>query len=210
MTVSGLTGSFWMGFHSSRTFLRFRGMGLLKVMEFKHNWNESAVREFYATLEVDMEDETFAWTTGRMSFATSFREFASLIGLDYEEMMTRRSMKGIPSMQEHETYIFYSTGEHQHGASKGLKRYPSLIFGTMSQTLMPKVGNSDVVRFPYYEVIWAILNGGKLDMVEWMVARMMECKLDRSGAMVYQPYITALIRSKTSLIGVDEILHKSF
>ena len=75
---------------------------------------------------------------------------------------------------------------------------------------MPKVGNSDAVHFPYYEVIQAILNGDKLNMIEWMVARMMDCKLDRIGALVYQPYIMALICSKTSFIGVDETLHKIF
>jgi len=42
---------------------------------------------------------------------------------------------------------------------------------------MPKVGNSDVVRFPYYEVIEAILSRDKLNMVEWMATRMMECRL---------------------------------
>ena len=42
---------------------------------------------------------------------------------------------------------------------------------------MPNVGNSDVVRFPYYEVIRAILFGDKLNMVEWMAARMIECRL---------------------------------
>ena len=51
------------------------------------------------------------------------------------------------------------------------------------RTIMPKVGNSDVVHFPYYEVIWAILNGEKLNMIEWMVARMMDYKLDRSSAL---------------------------
>ena len=35
----------------------FQGMGICEVMEFKHNWNESVVRQFYATLEIDMEDE---------------------------------------------------------------------------------------------------------------------------------------------------------
>ena len=75
---------------------------------------------------------------------------------------------------------------------------------------MPKVGNSDAVHFPYYEVIQAILNGDKLNMIEWMATKMMDYKLDRSGALVYQSYIMVLIRSKTSFIGVDETLHKSF
>ena len=43
--------------------------------------------------------------------------------------------------------------------------------------MMPKVGNSDVLHFPYYEGIRAILSGDKLNMVEWMAARMIECRL---------------------------------
>ena len=50
----------------------FHDMGLLKVMEFKHNWNELAIFQFYATLEVDMEDESLAWMTVKKSFAALF------------------------------------------------------------------------------------------------------------------------------------------
>ena len=48
---------------------------------------------------------------------------------------------------------------------------------------MPKVGNSDAVRFPYYEVIEAILSGDKLNMVEWMATRMMECRLGQERCL---------------------------
>ena len=50
---------------------------------------------------------------------------------------------------------------------------------------MPKVGNNDVVCFPYYEAIWDIQSGDQLNMVEWMATRMIECKLDRRGALVF-------------------------
>ena len=66
-------------------------MGLCKVMGFRHNWNESIIRQFYATLEVDMEDECLTWMTGKKSFVASFQDFASLIGLDYEEMKTGKT-----------------------------------------------------------------------------------------------------------------------
>ena len=80
----------------------------------------------------------------------------------------------------------------------------------MRQTLIPKVGNSDAVLISYYEVIRAIRNRDKLNMIEWMATRMMDYKLDRTCSSVFQPYIMALICSKTSFIGVDETLHKSF
>ena len=75
---------------------------------------------------------------------------------------------------------------------------------------MPKVGNSDVVRFPYYEVIRAILFGDKLNMVEWMATRMIECRLDRRGALVFQPYIMALVNHKMVVLDVDDVVHKAF
>jgi len=47
-------------------------MGLRKVMEFRHNWNEFVIRQFYATLEVDMEDVRLTWMTSKKSFTASF------------------------------------------------------------------------------------------------------------------------------------------
>ena len=75
---------------------------------------------------------------------------------------------------------------------------------------MPKVGNSDVVHIPYYEAIQAIMSGDKLNIVEWMATRMVECRLDRRGALVFQPYIMALIHHKTSFLGVDGVVHRHF
>ena len=88
-------------------------------------------------------------------------------------------------MQEHETYIFYSDGKPNHRGSKDFRRYPSLIFSMLRHTIMPKVGNSDAVRIPYYEAIRAIMSRDKLNIVEWMAARMVECRLDRRGALVF-------------------------
>ena len=47
----------------------------------------------------------------------------------------------------------------------------------MRQTLIPKAGNSDAVLISYYEVIRAIRNRDKLNMIEWMATRMMDYKL---------------------------------
>ena len=75
-------------------------MGLRMVMGFRHNWNESIIRQFYATLEVDMEDEHLTWMIGKKSFTASFQDFASLIGLDYAKMKTRKTVSDLLAMQE--------------------------------------------------------------------------------------------------------------
>ena len=75
---------------------------------------------------------------------------------------------------------------------------------------MPKVGNTNAIRFPYYEAIQAIQSGDKLNMVEWMAARMIECRLDRRGALVFQPNIMALVNHKMAVLDVDDMVHKAF
>ena len=54
------------------------------------------------------------------------------------------------------------------------------------------------------------MSGDKLNIVEWMATRMVECRLDRRGALVFQPYIMALIHHKTSFLGIDGVVHRYF
>ena len=54
------------------------------------------------------------------------------------------------------------------------------------------------------------MSGDKLNIVEWMATRMVECRLDRRGALVFQPYILALIHHKTGFLGVDGVVHRHF
>ena len=58
--------------------------------------------------------------------------------------------------------------------------------------------------------VQATLSWDKLNMVEWMAARMIECRLDRRGALVFQPYIMALVNHKTVVLDVDDEVHKAF
>ena len=43
-----------------------------------------------------------------------------------------------------------------------------------------------------------------------MAARMIECRLDRRGALVFQPYIMTLVNHKTAVLDVDDVVHKAF
>jgi hypothetical protein len=80
----------------------------------------------------------------------------------------------------------------------------------LRHTIMPKVENSDAICIPYYEAIRAIMSRDKLNIVEWMATRMVECRLNRRGALVFQPYIMALIHHKTSFLGIDGAVHRHF
>ena len=51
---------------------RFEQMGLANFLQHKCDWNETVIRQFYATLEINMVEETFWWTTGKRTYYATF------------------------------------------------------------------------------------------------------------------------------------------
>jgi hypothetical protein len=60
------------------------------------------VRRFYATLEVNMVNETIKWMTGKGKFKATFREFPCACGLDYDLTKGGAQMKELPEVKEDE------------------------------------------------------------------------------------------------------------
>jgi len=44
---------------------RFENMGLANFLQHRCDWNETVIRQFYATLEISMEEEKLWWKTGK-------------------------------------------------------------------------------------------------------------------------------------------------
>ena len=59
-------------------------------------------------------------------------------------------------------------------------------------------------------VIRAILDGVKLNMVDYLVSEILDSKHNFKSGLAYQPYIMALVKSKVIFQGVAEQVHKSF
>ena len=58
--------------------------------------------------------------------------------------------------------------------------------------------------------IKSILDGTKVNWVNFLVKEMMVCKHEVKGALGFQPYIMAFVKSKACLQGIEEVVHKSF
>jgi hypothetical protein len=42
---------------------KFENMGLTNSFQHRCDWNETVVCQFYATLEINMDEETLVWMT---------------------------------------------------------------------------------------------------------------------------------------------------
>ena len=77
-------------------------------------------------------------------------------------------------------------------------------------TLLPKIGNTDAIRGKYYVTIRSILDGTKVNWIDFLVMELMWCKHEVRGSLGYQPYIMALVKRLVVLEGIEKVRHKSY
>ena len=63
---------------------RFETMGLANFLQHRCDWNETVIHQFYATLEISIEEENIRWKTGKRVYYATFAQFAAANQLDYD------------------------------------------------------------------------------------------------------------------------------
>ena len=71
---------------------RFADMGLSDFFSHRCDWNETIIRQLYATLKIDMIEETLVWMTGKRIYNATFAEFAAANQLNYEFLKDEQSV----------------------------------------------------------------------------------------------------------------------
>ena len=92
-------------------------------------------------------------------------------------------MDKLPKVTKNEVTQLYVTLDFEYGKVKDLAMEPSLLNNMLHYTMLPKVGNSDATRTKYYVAIKSILDGTKVNRVDFLIKEMMVCKHEVRGAL---------------------------
>jgi len=182
------------------------------VLGFKQDWNEAVIRQFYATLEVRAQKEKLVWMTGIRKFKATFKDLAAAVGLNYHEMKRGKLVVHLPRLQSGDVQGFHYPETSVYGPQGGLRRIPKLIYEILRRTIVPSAGGNDnAIGWPFYEIITAVMSGEKLNLLDWMVNQMLECKQDVHSPLALQPYIMAMmLRTVSDFRGVSDISHQIY
>ena len=71
------------------------------------------------------------------------------------------------------------------GPKGGMRRIPKAIYAILRHTIVPSA--------TIEEVIYAMMFGDELNLLDLMVNQMLECKRDVRAPLALQPYIMALV-----------------
>ena len=62
---------------------KFEACGLYHFMGQRTDFSEMAVKQFLATAQIDIDEESITWMTGFKRYSATFAEFAAANSLDY-------------------------------------------------------------------------------------------------------------------------------
>jgi len=150
---------------------KFEQMGLANFLQHKCDWNETVIRQFYATLEINMVEETFWWTTGKRIYYATFAQFAEANHLDYDFITSEQSVNVVLEnpLDENDYPMYYEPAHlgiaRSFGGIQGLRHHPAVINKIVRVTFMPKSGNKDKIRGLYWNVISHIMNGIRINVI---------------------------------------------
>jgi hypothetical protein len=104
-----------------------------------------AVKQFLATTDIDIDEQSITWMTGFKRHSATFAKFATANSLDYDTISA-----GIDLYTEDNFVQFYEPVRlgisRRFGETLGLRHHPAVINKIARVTILPKSGDKSKIR----------------------------------------------------------------
>jgi hypothetical protein len=115
---------------------KFQHNGLLKFTQLTCDWNEATIRQFYATVEIDWDDELITWITSTKKFTATFAEFGTACQINYERTKNGEYVWDLDAISIDMNWSFYKPNQYNgHGSVNGLRMMSAVIHKIVRFTL---------------------------------------------------------------------------
>ena len=92
-------------------------------------------------------------------------------------------MDTLPKAKKCEVAQLYLTSNFEYSKIKGLAMEPSVLNSMLHCTLLPKAGNTNAIHEKYNVAIKSILDGTKVNWVDFLVEELIVCKHEVRGSL---------------------------
>jgi hypothetical protein len=191
---------------------KFEACGLYYFMGQRTDFSEMVVKQFLATSEIDIDEESITWMTGFKRYSVTFAEFATANSLDYDTISAGIDLYTEDNFEEFVQFYEPARLEipRRFGETAGLRHHPAVINKIARVTILPKSGDKSKIRDKFWNIIHHVMNGEVMNVVLFMMRQLNDLKMDKNQNLAYAPYIMALIKAKTRFEEHCEIVHTPF
>jgi hypothetical protein len=145
--------------------------------------------------------------TGTRRFEPTFQDLAVAVGLNYRKTKKGMLVADLPMLLADEILELHYQEASMYGPRGGMRRIPRVIYEILRHTIMPSTAvEESAIGWPFLEIIYVVMSGDKLNLLDLMVNHMLECKRDMHAPLALQPYIMALVlHTVKDFYGVCEV-----
>jgi hypothetical protein len=106
------------------------------------------VKQFLATAEIDIDEQSTTWMTGFKRYSATFAEFATANSLDFDIISAGIDLYTEDNFEEYEQ--FYEPVRlgipRRFGETAGLRHHPAVINKIARVTILPKSGDKSKIK----------------------------------------------------------------
>jgi hypothetical protein len=183
--------------------------GITDLLQFRHNWNQEIISEFYSILFYDKKERTFMWMTNGRRFHVRLAQFAQILGLSSQLDISKKLHSGRVMMPREMTLMYVQDGGFQPLKVEGLLPHFLVLHRMMVRTLSPMIGYSEVI--PAYErnLLDALMKSVCFDVFEYIVDEIWNIATNPLRLCGFAPYIQFMIESVAQEKFYKDVRHDS-
>jgi hypothetical protein len=169
--------------------------GITDLLQFRHNWNQEIISEFYSTLFYDKKERIFMWMTNGRRFHVKLAQFAQILRLSSKLDIPKKLHSGRVMMPREMTPMYVQDGGFQPPKVEGLLPHFLVLHQMMMRTLSPRIGYSEAI--PSYErnLLDALMKPVRFDVFEYIVDEIWKIATNPLRSCGFAPYIQFMIES---------------
>jgi hypothetical protein len=169
--------------------------GITDLLQFRHNWNQEIISEFYSTLFYDKKEMIFMWMINGRRFQVKLAQFAQILRLSSQLDIPKNLHSGRVVMPREMTPMYVQDGGFQPPKVEGLLPHFLVLHQMMRKTLASRIGYSEAI--PAYErnLLDALMKSVRFDVFEYIVDEIWNIATNPLRSCGFAPYIQFMIES---------------
>jgi hypothetical protein len=169
--------------------------GITDLLQFRHNWNQEIISEFYSTLFSDKKERIFMLMTNGRRFHVKLTQFTQILGLSSQLDIPKKLHSGWVMMPREMTPMYVQDGGFQPPKVEGLLPHFLVLHRLIRNTLAPRISYSEDI--PAYErnLLEALMKPVCFDIFEYIVDEIWNIATNPLRSCGFAPYIQFMIES---------------
>jgi hypothetical protein len=170
---------------------------ITELLQFRHNWNQEVIAEFYSTLFYDKKEESFMWMTNGRRFHVQLSHFTQILGLSSYLDILKKLHSGRVMMPREMTSLYLPNSGSEAPKVEGLLPHFLVLHRMMRKTLAPWIGYSEVIHAYERNLLDALMKLVRFDVFEYIVDEVWNIATNPLRSCGFAPYIQYMIEMVT-------------